>query len=475
MIKKLNELYKCEYTTQIKDIKINSKKVEPGDIFVCIKGVGTDRHDFIDEAIKNGASALVVSKDVNTNIPTIKVDNTNEELPKLASRFYNHPEKDLKLIGITGTDGKTTTTTIIQHLLGNNNCGYIGTNGVSCLNYNEKTSNTTPDSDLLYKYLYNFQKNGCKYVAMETSSEAFFRNRLKNLEFDCSIYTNITSDHLNIHKTLENYIECKCKLFEQTKQDGICILNKDDKYYETVLKHCNGKIYTYGKTEDNDLQILNFEISSKNTKILIRYDNKNIEIICPLLGEFNVYNLCAGLLACLKMGYNIHEILNNIKDLKIEGRLNVVDLHQPYTIIIDYAHTPNALKSLLNFTNQVKKNKIITVTGSAGGRDKEKRPLMGEIVCNLSDTVIFTADDPRDEEVTDIIKDLISTTSKNNYIIEPDRSKAIKKALELAQNDDIIVIAGRGNDSEMPYKGGYIHCNDFEEVYKYLKKEGITK
>jgi len=131
MIKKLNELYKCEYTTQIKDIKINSKKVEPGDIFVCIKGVGTDRHDFIDEAIKNGASALVVSKDVNTNIPTIKVDNTNEELPKLASRFYNHPEKDLKLIGITGTDGKTTTTTIIQHLLGNNNCGYIGTNGVS--------------------------------------------------------------------------------------------------------------------------------------------------------------------------------------------------------------------------------------------------------------------------------------------------------------------------------------------------------
>ena len=158
MIKKLKELYNCEYDTEIKDIKINSKEVKPGDIFVCTKGVTADRHDFIDDAIKNGANALVVSKDVKVNIPTIKVDNTNEELPKLSARFYNHPERNLKLIGITGTDGKTTTATIIQHLIGNDKCGYIGTNGVKSLKYNEETPNTTPDAQLLYKYLYNFEQ-----------------------------------------------------------------------------------------------------------------------------------------------------------------------------------------------------------------------------------------------------------------------------------------------------------------------------
>ena len=308
---------------------------------------------------------------------------------------------------------------------------------------------------------------------METSSEAFYRDRLKTFNFDYSVYTNITSDHLNIHKTLENYIECKCRLFEQTKKDGVCILNKDDKYYETVLKHCNGKVYTYGKDSNNDLQILDFKIFSNKTTIRIKYDNNEIEFTSPLLGEFNVYNLCAGLLVCLKMGYTIYELLKKVSSLKIEGRLNVVDLGQDYTIIIDYAHTTNALKNLLTFVNQIKKNRIITLTGSAGGREKEKRPKMGEVVCDLSDIVIFTADDPRDEEVIDIIHDLTSTTDKKNYIIEVDRAKAIQKALSIAQKNDIIVLAGRGNDSEIPYKGGFIHCNDFEEVKKYIEKEGI--
>ncbi len=474
MIKKLNELYDCEYDTEIKDIKINSKEVKPGDIFVCTKGVTADRHDFIDDAIKNGASALVVGKDVKVKVPTIKVDNPNEELPNLVARFYNHPEKSLKLVGITGTDGKTTTATIIQHLMGNDKCGYIGTNGVRSLKYNEETPNTTPDTPLLYKFLYNFKKTGCEYVVMEASSEAFYRERLKTFTFDYSVYTNITSDHLNIHKTLKNYIECKCRLFEQTKKDGICVLNKDDKYYETVLKHCNGKVYTYGKNKNSDLQIIDFKLYSDKTIIKVKYNNNNkIEFTSPLLGEFNVYNLCAGLLVCLKMGYTIYELLKKISSLQIEGRLNVVDLGQNYNIIIDYAHTTNALKNLLTFANQIKKNRIITVTGSAGGREKEKRPKMGEVVCNLSDMVIFTADDPRYEEVIDIIHDMISTTDKKNYIIEVDRAKAIKKALEIAQKDDIIVIAGRGNDSEMPYKGGFIHCNDFEEVKKYIEKEGI--
>ena len=222
------------------------------------------------------------------------------------------------------------------------------------------------------------------------------------------------------------------------------------------------------------MYIEDYKIYIDKTVINIRYDNQEYKIISPLLGEFNVYNLSAGILLCLKLGISYDEIIKNIKKIKVEGRVNVIDSNDGYKVIIDYAHTPNALKELLSFVNKVKINKVITVTGSAGGRDKMKRPLMGEVVCDLSDTVVFTADDPRNEDILDIIQDLISTTKKKNYIIEPDRKKAINKALSLAHSGDIVVIAGRGNDTNMPYKDGYIVCNDFEEVNKYINSTLIN-
>lgn len=241
-MKKLNELYDIDSDVLIKGIKINSKEIEKGDLFVCTIGVKVDRHDYIEEAIQRGASALVVSRDhIEAPIPVIKVDNTNQELPILCRKFYDYPEKKLTMVGITGTDGKTSTATIIQTLIGIETCGYIGTNGRSYGSFKGETGNTTPDVDKLEPYLDEFVKNNCKYVSMEASSEAFFRGRMQDLFFDVSVITNITKEHLNIHGSYENYIECKSMLFQQTKKSGVCVLNHDDEHFMEIKQACNGK------------------------------------------------------------------------------------------------------------------------------------------------------------------------------------------------------------------------------------------
>lgn len=396
-MKKLSELYPNSgyFDVLVNGIKINSKEVVPGDIFVCTMGVTADRHDFIDEAISNGAVAVVVEKDVECSVPIIKVENTNKELPILASRFNDYPENSLDIIGITGTNGKTTVATIIQDLIGNDICGYLGTNGIICSKFNESIRNTTPDSDRLYGYFKKFVDSGCKFLSMETSSEAFYRKRLDNIRFKVGIITNITEDHLNIHKTIENYVACKKELVKQVRDDGFSILNIDDSHYEEISEVANGTVLTYGKKEAT-LQIIDIKLSLENTEITLKYQDKIYSFISPLLGEFNVYNLCAGILALTVFGYNMEEIIKRVSNIIApSGRVEFLDFGQNFNIILDYAHTPDAFSKLFSLLEQVKKGKIITITGSAGGREKEKRAPMGKLVLDKSDYVIFTMDDPR--------------------------------------------------------------------------------
>lgn len=472
-LKKLSELYDGYEDIEITGIKINSKEVEKGDIFVCTKGVVADRHDFIDEAIKNGASAIVVSKDnIKKSVPVIKVKNTNEELPLLCRKFYSYPDKKLKIIGVTGTDGKTSTTTIIQTLIGSDECGYIGTNGRSCKNFKKETNNTTPDCDKLYKYFKEFVDNGCSIVAMEASSEAFFRKRLENITFDVTAITNITKEHLNIHGSFENYIDCKCQLFRQTKKDGYCVLNKDDKLYEKVLESCNGKVVTYGKDDSNTLQIVNYEVSPKCTKIKYKYQDQIYDIVSPLLGDFNVYNLACALLSALMMGYDINTLIKNIKNITVDGRLEMLNTNTPYYVMVDYAHTPNGISNLLNFVHTLDINRSIVVIGSAGERDNLKRPIMGEVVLNNASYAIFTYEDPRSEDPKDIINDLLKTAKENhsNYEIIIDRRKAIKRAIDMAKEKDIVLILGKGNETYQKLKNETIYFNDVEEAYAAVQE-----
>lgn len=470
-MKKLSELYPdCGYSdVWIKGIKINSKEIEPGDLFICTMGVTADRHDFIEEAIEKGASAIVVEKDVECSVPTIKVENTNKELPLLASKFYEYPEKQLDLIGITGTNGKTTVATIIQDLIGNDICGYLGTNGIICSKFQEPIRNTTPDSDRLYGYFRKFVDSGCKYLSMETSSEAFYRKRLEELRFQVGIITNITEDHLNIHKTIENYVSCKKELVSQVKEDGFSILNIDDHHYEEVREVAKGTILTYGKQEST-LQIIDCIYSSKNTKVTLKYKDKLYEFISPLLGEFNVYNLCASMLALVAIGYEMEEIIKKVPNIVApSGRVEFLEFGQNYEIVLDYAHTPDAFSKLFGLLDNIKKGKIITITGSAGGREKEKRGPMGKLVLEKSDYVIFTMDDPRYEKVEDIISDLVSESDKTNYEIIIDRKEAIYKAFEIANENDIILVAGKGIDNYMAIEDKYLPYSDLEVIEEYFK------
>ena len=481
-MKKLSDLYNINSDVEIKDIKINSKEVVDGDLFVCTMGVNADRHDFIDEAISNGAAAIIVSRDVGEKkVPIIKVENTNDELSRVCQKFYDYPENDLIMIGITGTDGKTSTATIVQTLIEKENCGYIGTNGRSWKDKEmDDNPNTTPDETRLYKFLNDFRNDGCKYAVMEASSEAYFRKRLNNLEFDASCYTNVTREHLNIHKTFENYIECKQQLFKNTKNGGYCILNKDDEFFEQMKSVCNGTVLTYGK-EDATLRIKDYQIFPSKTLITFIYQEKEYEVVSPMLGEFNVYNLAAGLLICLALGFNFDNLIDNVPKIKVSGRLEMLNTDTNYYVMVDYAHTPNGIKNLLDFVHTLNINRSIVVIGSAGERDFLKRPIMGKTVLDNASYAIFTYEDPRSEDPLDIINMLISDVKDtyDNYEIEVDRAKAIEKAVNMAKEKDMVLILGKGNETYQKLKDETIYFNDIEEGYKAVRlrqaREAVEK
>lgn len=470
-MKQLKELYPGYGDVLIKDIKINSKDVEEGDLFVCVQGVTTDRHDYIEDAISRGALAVVVSRPVECSVPVIQVEDTNRELPILASKFYDFPEKELKLLAVTGTNGKTTLAGIIQDLLGNSECGYLGTNGMICSQFNKPIRNTTPDSDRLYKYFRQFVDAGCKYLSMETSSEAYFRNRLDHLQFEVGIVTNITEDHLNIHKTVENYVSCKSQMLSHIKKAGYCILNTDDVYYEEFCKSCSSNLLTYGKKEEATLQIISYRLMETSTEVTLKYQKKLYTITSPLVGEFNIYNLCAGILGVVSLGKDFSWVLERISLIRPQkGRLEFLNFGQPYQIVLDYAHTPDAFLKVYSFLNFIKKGKLITVTGSAGGREHEKRGPMGKIVLENSDFVIFTMDDPRRESVDTIIDDLVSLSEKTNYKKIIDREEAIQYAFSIAEKNDIILIAGKGIDNYMAIGDEYLPYSDLDVIRNHFIK-----
>lgn len=468
---RLNDIYKDAPSVEIKDVKINSKEVTKGDIFICTQGVTADRHDFIDEAIENGASAIVVSKDISKkSVPIIKVEDTNKELFHLAGAVYNYPQKKLEMIGVTGTNGKTSVAEILYQLIGND-CAYLGTNGKKYKNHQEMIRNTCPDVDRSYKYFKEFLDNGCKSLVMEASSEAMYWHRLDDIAYDICILTNITEDHLNIHKTIENYVSCKAKLFSLVKENGYSILNSGSAYLDKVLKYAKGKVLTYGFKKEDDLYIKEYN-EDKTLNITFVYKNEEFQVHSSLHGAFNVINLAAAILTLLVRGMKVDEIRERVSKLKqIEGRFEVLDFNQNYTLILDYAHTEDAFNKILDYLNLIKKKRIITLTGSAGGREKRKRAGMGKTVLNKSDLVIFTMDDPRYEKVSDIIDDLLSKSNKTNYVRIEDRKEAIKYALSIAEVDDIVLIAGKGRDNYMAVEDKYLPYNDYIEIENYFKNE----
>jgi UDP-N-acetylmuramoyl-L-alanyl-D-glutamate--2,6-diaminopimelate ligase len=418
--------------------------------------------------------AVVASKAVDVKVPVIRVKDTNMAMSLALSKFYDEADKKMKLIGVTGTNGKTTTATIVYQLINSiDKCGYIGTNGIECDDFKEKTTYTTPLPKELYCYLNKFYQSGCHYVSMETSSERLLTKRLEALSFEVAIFTNIGVDHLDKHKTMDNYIESKGRLFKLVKNQGYCIINNDDKYAKVMQKASNGRVITYGINNQADVMAKDIVVKKNKLTFTLQYFGKEYQVKSPLSGMFNTYNLMAVIATCVSLGFNIEKVIDAIKHLRpIESRLEFLDYGQPYEIVLDYAHTAGSLQGLLEYINIFAKGKIITVTGAAGGRDSSKRADMGEVVTRLSDHVIFTTDDPRFEDPHKIIDDLMATIkSRSNYERETNRALAIHKALSMAEKGDVVVIAGKGRDNYMAVEDKYIPYCDVDSIEQFFEKK----
>ena len=432
-------------------LKINSKKVVKGDTFVSIR----DDNKYVEDAIKNGASRVIVKSgtfDVETKI----VENREEYVKKYLEKNYYNKIKDIKLIGITGTNGKTTTSYLIYESLNKLGikCAYIGTLGFYTPDKKLETTNTTPTLYEIYEMLLECKKENIEYVSIEVSSHGLDMKRVEGLYFEYGIFTNLTEDHLDYHKTMENYAKAKQKLFEQSKKS---IINIDDKYKDYFLKEDS---ITYGKNDSN------FKISDINiNRLRSSFKLNNEEYTCNLIGEYNVYNM-----TCVIIILKLLELDTNIiKELKTpKGRMDIIE-YKSNSIIIDYAHTPDAVEKILIEVSKLPHNKIITMIGCGGDRDRFKRPIMGDIATTYSDYVIFTSDNPRNENPMYILNDITCKLYKKNYEIIENRKKAIKKSIQNLSKNDILLLLGKGHEEYQIVKNEKIYFSDKKEVLKYIR------
>lgn len=458
---------------KLKGISFDSRTVSNGYLYAALKGVNVDGHDFISKAIENGATYILCESDYTTEkeITIIKTESCSKSLAELASKYYDYPSSKLKLIGITGTNGKTTTVSLLHKLfisLGFK-VGLISTI-VNKIHLNEiPSTHTTPDSLNLNKLLNEMVNYGCEYVFMEVSSHSIVQDRIWGLDFYGGIFSNITHDHLDYHKTFDQYIKAKKLFFDNLNKNSFALTNIDDKNGEIMVQNTKARIYKYGLKNYSDFHAKILENGFEG--LLLEIDS--IEVCTNLIGKFNAYNLLAIYSTALLCGIDKMEVLQEISKLEsAEGRFDVVRLWNGVIAIIDYAHTPDALINVLNTINDIKLNgeKLISIIGCGGDRDKEKRPIMARIGAEKSDILIITSDNPRTENPEEIIKDMEKgldiILSKKSYSIT-NRAQAIKMAFGLANKGDIILIAGKGHEKYQEINGVKHHFDDKEEILKY--------
>ena len=449
------------------NIKTDSRKVVKGDTFIALKGNTVDGHDFIDSAIKNGAEKIICEHG-KYDVDTINVDDTHEYLKDYLVNNYSKEFENLKLIGVTGTSGKTTTcflTYQILNKLGIKTC-YIGTIGCYIDNDVVELSNTTPDILELYNLLLTAKKKGCKVIVMEVSSHSLAEERIKGLKFDVCAFTNLSQDHLDFHKTMEEYCKCKVKIINYLKDNGKIIVNVDDEYSKYFI--CD-KSLSLGINGSN-YKIKEFHMENTHTDILFNVNNDGYEVRTNLIGKFNVYNYLTSLALINNLGISVNDIINVTDSIHAPvGRAQIVKVGTSIAVI-DYAHKPDAVSKIIPLFREVTKGKIITIIGCGGDRDPKKRPLMGNIATSLSDYVILTNDNPRTEDEKLIMKDILEGITTDNYEVIYDRKEAIKKGISMLKDNDCLLILGKGHEDYQIIGRTKIHLSDYEEVIKNINK-----
>ena len=448
------------------NIKTNSRKVKPGDTFVAIKGFTVDGHDYIEDAIKAGATKIVCEHG-SYSVETLVVRSTKEWVQKYIVDNYKDEVNKLRIIGVTGTNGKTTTCFLTYQALKKLgvNAAYMGTIGFYYGDTKYELNNTTPEILDLYSYFIEALEQGVTDVVMEVSSHSLCEKRVEGLEFSEVAFTNLTEDHLDYHKTMENYLNAKLLILKQIKKDGVVIVNNDDdygKYFEV------GNYKTLGYSGDN-YKILDYSQTDKGTLISFMVDGKNYEIETNLRSKFNVYNYLTCLALLNNLGFSIDEIADVTKSIyPPKGRCEQIAVNGGEAVI-DYAHTPDAVDKIISAFLENKKGKVITIVGCGGDRDPLKRPIMGNIASEKSDYVIFTSDNPRTEDPKAILDDIIKGVRKDNYEVEIDRPIAIRKGLDMIGKNDVLLILGKGHEDYQIIGHTKHHLDDAEEVRKYLE------
>ncbi|MFP5109066.1 UDP-N-acetylmuramoyl-L-alanyl-D-glutamate--2,6-diaminopimelate ligase [Neobacillus sp. C211] len=462
---------------EITSIENDNRKVQQGSLFICIKGYTVDGHDFAESAVKNGAAAILAERPLSLGVPVILVKDTTRAMAVLADTLYGQPTKKLHLIGITGTNGKTTTSHLIEKIMvdAGQKTGLIGTMYTKIADKTIETKNTTPESLTLQKTFQQMVEAGVNTAVMEVSSHALDLGRVHGCDYDVAVFTNLTQDHLDYHKTMDEYKRAKSLLFAQLgntfdhHKPKFAVLNADDPASDMYSRSTAAHVITYGIDNKADIQAKNIQMTSAGTHFNLFVETEKFPIQMQLIGRFSVYNVLASIAASLVSGVEINEIIKSIESVEgVSGRFELVNAGQDFTVIVDYAHTPDSLENVLKTVQHFAKKRIFVIVGCGGDRDRTKRPLMAQIACQLATDPILTSDNPRSEDPLAILKEMEAGVEGEKYKIIPDRKEAIHTAIQQATIGDVILIAGKGHETYQII-GNVVH--DFDD--RLVAREAI--
>ncbi len=460
---------------EITGIAYDSRKVKPGDVFVCISGFETDGHKYAGKAVEKGAAAVIAEHAVDAGVPTAVVENTRHALSYAADVFYGHPSGKFRLVGVTGTNGKTTTTFLVKSILekAGHKVGLIGTNKNMIGERELPSERTTPESLELTELFAEMAKEGADFVVMEVSSHSLSLSRVEFCEFGVGAFTNLTQDHLDFHKTMENYLAAKKKLFDMCKTG---VINADDEGGRKILADCSCVSVSYGIDSAADILAGNIDYGAHGVDFDCDALGAAMRIHINTPGRFSVYNALAAVGICTALGISAEDISEGLRSVPgVCGRAEVVPTGRDYTVMIDYAHTPDGIENILKSIRGFAKGRIVILFGCGGDRDRTKRPKMGRIAGELADFCVVTSDNPRTEDPGEIIKEIIPGVEETGcpYTVIENRKEAIRYALDNAETGDVILLAGKGHETYQILKSGKIHFDEREIVHEILGEEQV--
>ena len=458
----------------IEAVAYDSRKVVSGSLFVAVSGFATDGNKYIPMAMEKGAMAVVTAKKPEQDVPYILVESDRKALAMLGVNFYGHPAGKMTMIGITGTNGKTSVTLLLKHLLEKTlgaKVGLVGTMGNMIGDVELPTERTTPESFELQGLFAQMVEGGCTHCVMEVSSHALTLDRVGGVHYDVAAFTNLTEDHLDFHKTMEAYCDAKAELFRRCDR---AVLNRDDEWFDRMVSGATCDVLTTSVKEAAGLKAENLELLSDGICFTVVMGEKKVQVHLPIPGKFTVYNALTVLGVAVQLGLSLEAAAEALTTAQgVKGRVEVVPTPgQPYTVLVDYAHTPDGLENVLSSVRGFCKGRLIAVFGCGGDRDPIKRPIMGAIGVKLADHTIITSDNPRTEDPMAIIRDITANLEEGSWEIIEDRRKAIRYAMDIAKKDDIIVLAGKGHETYQEINGVKYHLDEREEVAAHLLEMG---